>query len=128
MSSIRMFPDSIIRRMMIHTVTLRKRVKVEQSDKWGDAETDFTEYEIKCVFEPWRRGEDLIFSPKGIGELGDARAWIMKEYETEDGPISVEKDDEITYEGDNYVVMQLFPYVDGTSGKMFEVRLEMVRE
>jgi len=98
MSSLRLFPDSIINRLLIHTATLRKKTKTVIDDKWGDAEVTWTEYEIKCVFQPWRRGEDIISELKGIAEVGDARAWVKKEYETEDGTIIVEKADELMKE------------------------------
>lgn len=128
MSSLRLFPDSIINRLLIHTVTLRKTTKTVLSDKWGDTERTWIEYEIKCMFQPWRRGEDLISELKGIAEVGDAKAWVKKEYETKDGTITVEKEDEMLYEGKYYRVVQTFPYVDGTGARLYELRLEMIRE
>lgn len=129
MSSIRMFPDSIINRLMIHTVTLRKRVKIPiANDRWGDQDDTFTDYTIKCVFHPWRRGEDILFEMKGVGEVGDARGWFKKEYIVDDVTIIVANEDEIIHEGDYYEIKQLYPYIDGTGNKMFEARLEKVRE
>ena len=127
MSSIRMFPESIMNRLLIHTVTLRKRSKTLIDGHWRDQEDTFSEYEVKCVFQPWRRGEDLLFELKGVGEVGDARAWFKKEYETEDGTISVALEDEVYYEGFYYEIKQLYPYIDGTGNKMYEARLEKVR-
>ena len=128
MSTIKMFPDSIINRLLIHTVILRKRTKTPiTNDRWGDVDDTFVGYTIKCVFEPWRRGEDVIFEMKGVGEVGDARAWFKKEYIVDDVSIVVAKQDEVLYRDVFYEVRQLYPYVDGTNNNMFEARLEKVR-
>jgi hypothetical protein len=80
------------------------------------------------MFQPWRRGEDIIFDLKGVGEIGDARAWFKKTYNTVTGDITVEKQDEVFYEGSYYEIKQLYPYIDGTGNKLYEARLERVRE
>ena len=127
MSNLRLFPDSIIRRLMIHTATLRKKTRTVLDDNFGDAEHTWTEYEIKCMFDHWRRGEELISELKGLADVSDARAWTMKEYETEDGNITPEKDDELVHEGEYYKITQRVPLIDGTGGRMYELRLERVR-
>lgn len=127
MSSIRMFPDSVINRLLIHTVTLRKRTKVLIDGRWGDYEDTFAEYTIKCIFEPWRRGEVGLFEMKGIGETGDARAWFKKEYIINDVSITIAKRDELLYLDKYYEIKQLFPYIDGTGNRLYEARLERVR-
>lgn len=127
MSSLDLFPDSIIDSILIHTVTLRKRTTTPIDDKWGDQVPTYTEYEITCIFEPWRRGEDILFELKGVGERGDARAWLKKEYETVDGTIVVAHEDELIWEGDNYAIKQLYPYKDGRDGRLYEARLEKIQ-
>jgi len=126
MSSLDLFPDSLIDAILIHTATLRKRTLTIPNDKWGDGVPSFIEYEIPCFFEPWRRGEDILFELKGVGERGDARAWFKKIYETEDGDIVVAHEDEIVWEGNYYAIKQLYPYKDGGDGRMYEARLEKI--
>lgn len=128
MSTIRLFPDSIINRLLIHTVTLRKRTKTPIESRWGDSEHTWVEYEIKCMFDHWRRGEELISELKGIADVGDARAWVKKEHETEDGTITAEKNDELVHEGEYFRIIQRLAMIDGTGGRMYELRLEKVRQ
>lgn len=101
-----------------HRAILKKRVKAEISDTWGDVAFTYVEYspEIECLVHrlEWR---DLVFrvesSPLNVSCLIYVKpSYMLKNQSTQtEEEVTVEEGDVLVYEGKEFKVLRVHKYI-----------------
>jgi len=98
-----------LRKFLDEDLTFKKRTEAVASDVFGTKKVTYTEYPIKGLIRVITL-EDLRFLPPGVLEVGNARGFFYKEYETVDGIKKIEPADIIVKNGVEWKVERILPF------------------
>jgi len=101
----------LLRRLLTHSLTLKKRTESEIDSLWGTSSSSFTSYSVKGALHPLTLEEIRWLSVAGL-PVGDARALLFKEYEVSGQTIKPEVGDYLSRDGEEYEILRIREFTE----------------